>query len=89
MTSIIVPATKLSVDSPAIPTPLTQFMVVRMSVFTQRPFLDSLCVGDSGAEALAEAHLNDTVVNDPRWVEENPVVGAVAVEIRVLDYAAA
>ena len=89
MTDSIVPVTKFAVDSPTIPTPLTQFMVVRMNTFTQRPFLDSLCVGDSQGEALAEAHLNDTMINDCRWVEENPVVGAVAVEIRVLDYAAA
>lgn len=89
MTNPILSPSQIAVDSPAIPTPLTQFMVVRMNVYTQRPFLDSLCVGDSQGEALAEAHLNDTMINDCRWVEENPVVGAVAVEIRVLDYVAA
>jgi hypothetical protein len=64
-------------------------MVIRMDMYRQRPFLDSLCVGDTEAEALAEAHMCDTYDHDALWVEENPVVGAVAVEIRVVGHAAA
>lgn len=84
MINTIVPTTKLAVDSPTVPSPLTQFMVVRMDVYRQRPFLDSLCAGETEAEALAEAHMCDTYDHDACWVEENPVIGAVAVEIRVV-----
>lgn len=84
MTNLILSPFHISVDSPSTPSPITQFMIVRMDTYRQRPYLDSLCVGETEAEALAAAHLNDTMINDCRWVEENPVVGAVAVEIRVL-----
>lgn len=82
--SILSPTTTLrqfEVCSPKRPSPASYFIVVRLNIFTQRPYLDSDASATSEEEALHLADINDRTTYNKEWVADNPVIGVAPVEL--------